>query len=536
MTSQTPTPPQEPKGVTGPQARRSHSVRNRLIGSTIAALVLGTQVLPQPSASAGGSPSDLARSAQVNVQKASVRTLTVRASMNAAYSLRQAAYVTVVAKHNVVIRTTAALRVAPISTQAAIRRALTSQTAVWQAWARLYNQRNASYQHLAQLNATTEADFRAKSARALLTARAVPTIPACRVPANPYAGAAQHRVMSYPGMNITQYAKPGRTALWVTAANLSAPGAKTTVGPLTGRYVAARTRLAQQLAGSGALAGVNGDFYYLGSDQSAWGTVIKRGGGIVKSRTNTGFRDFFVQPNGLADFGSVGVSPVLHQGRYSVRADSLDSHYLPLNGIAIFTSQWGPASRSDLRPRQTVREYVANYRGTITAIRSRASNAGIPTGGLVIVAQGSAIGRLNAAGLRLGKRVTRTSSAISSAGAKVYSAIGVGMIFVQNGQFRISCAPDRLTARTAIGIKPGGREIVLVTVRGQTDSATHHFTGMSVRDMAAFMRSLGVYNAAMFDGGGSTILMAKTGRGYQQFVSGPGWIRPVSNSFGIWRR
>lgn len=419
--------------------RRCHRFRNRLVAAAVVATALAPQLILQPSASGSASPSGLAWSAKVAVEESSVRTLAVRNSMNVAYQWAHHSHLKVVLMHNMVIRTTATLRVAPVGARPAIQKALTYQTAVWLAWVRLYNQRNASYLTFVRLNAATEADFRAKSANALSTAHAVPSSPPCP-PANPYVGAAQYRVMSHPGMSIRRYAKPGRTVLWVTTADLKAPGAKTSVGPLTAPYLASRTQLAQVLTGSGALAGVNGDFYYLGHDNSPWGAVVKRNGGIVKSTTDIGQKTFMVAANGLAKIDFVDVLPVLHQGRYSVRANSLNSHSLPINGIAIFTPQWGPASRGDLKPRQAVREYVADYRGVITAIRARMSNVPIPRRGLVIVAQGSAIQRLNVAGFRLGKRVSQTSSATSSAGQKVYSAIGVGRQLLRNGQFSfLSC-------------------------------------------------------------------------------------------------
>ena len=129
---------------------------------------------------------------------------------------------------------------------------------------------------------------------------------------------------------------------------------------------------------------------------------------------------------------------------------------------------------------------------------------------------------------------------ISSVGGGVYSAIGVGMHFMHDG-INIACTADSPVARTAIGIKPGGREIVVVTVRGwPIDPRTGVYSGrggMTVRDMSAFMRSLGMYNAVMLDGGGSTILVTKHGTSYKQLEPNPPpYTRPVSNSFAIWRR
>jgi len=520
------------KGADKPAIRRS-LVRRRMIGASVAAVILVPQVVPQVSA-LSISPAGAAWSAKLAVEKAAVNTLTVRSSLNAANVAAQSSRLKMLALRKQVVHTWMVLQTAPVRSRPALQKTLTYQTGLWQASVQLYTQRNATYLYFTRLNAATEADFRAKSANALVTARAVPVIPACAAPANPYAGAGAYRVMTSPGVSITRYAKPGRNPLWVTTANLKAPGAAATVGPLTGRYVASRTQLAQQIAGTGALVGVNADFYDFWGDKSPWGATIKRGGAIINSRTDFRFKGFRVQGNGLARFGYEDVRPVLHHGTSLVSANSLNTHYLPVDGIAVFTPQWGPASRGELRPTQSVLEYVVT-RGVITAIRARLSSVAIPQGGLVIVAQGSAIRRLTAAGFRIGARVYQTSSATSLDGGTIYSSTGVGLELLQDGQyFHLKCTPDKMVARTAIGIRPGGREIVLVTVRGQTDGAVAKPSGMSVRDMAAFMRYLGVYNAAMFDGGGSTILIAKIGGSYRQLNAGQGFVRPVSNSFGIW--
>jgi Phosphodiester glycosidase len=517
--------------------RRRQLIRRRLTQAAVVSLALTSQVLPQPWASAVASPEASALSARIAVEKASLSTLTARGSLNAAQSLTGASHRREVALHRIVLRTRAALKKAPARARPAIRRALTLQTASWKVWVQETRRRNNLAARASRLNAAAEADFKAKSANALRTSYAVPAPAHCRPAANPYAGATRRLVVNYPGLNVTQYSRPGRTPMWVTSANLKAPGATMTTGPLTAPAVTSRSQLAKQITGSGALAGVNADFYYNSprdTDNSPWGAVVKRGGQVIKSTTEVGRKTFVVQANGLARIDHVKVRPVLRHGRNYVRGDSLNSHFIPVNGIAVFTTQWGKASRGNLRPTQAVREFIVDYRGVITAIRPRVSNTAIPTRGLVIVAQGSAVQRLRAAGFAGGARVQQTSSATTVAGGNVYSAVGVGMQVLRNG-LNVTCAHDRPVARTAVGVKPGGREIVLVTVRGQTDSAKDRFTGMSVREMAVFMRTLGVYNAAMFDGGGSTIAMAKVGGKYQQFLGAPHYIRPVSNSLGIWR-
>lgn len=146
------------------------------------------------------------------------------------------------------------------------------------------------------------------------------------------------------------------------------------------------------------------------------------------------------------------------------------------------------------------------------------------------MAQGAGVNRLSAAGFRIGAQVGLTSSAPG-----VYSAIGVGQGLLRNGRFiQLSCPPGDPVAHTILGLTPGNRRLLIVTVEGQTDSATSHFSGLSIRDEAGLMKGLGAYQAYNLDGGGSTILTDKVAGGYRMVTHSPGWIRPVANSFAAW--
>lgn len=85
---------------------------------------------------------------------------------------------------------------------------------------------------------------------------------------------------------------------------------------------------------------------------------------------------------------------------------------------------------------------------------------------------------------------------------------------------------DGRLARTAIGITRGGDTLILATVNsGCTCTET---TGMSLAQLAAFMQSLGSYQALNFDGGGSAS-MAINGAMISRQGSGPS-SRRVSNA------
>jgi hypothetical protein len=325
--------------------------------------------------------------------------------------------------------------------------------------------------------------------------------------------------------------------MWVTAVNLTGPGAQIRPGPLTPPAVASRTQQSAQLAGSHALAAVNGDFYYINQDNSPWGPEITPHGRILKGSAHPQWQSLIVQNNGVAALGYLSLAITVRHGAAVVSANSLNSHDLPRDGIAVLTSRWGTASRAVLHPSQAVREYAVTSHGVVSSVTPGISTRRIPAGGMVIVAQGAALHRMSMARIGRGSRISVTTKVSSNVRGGAYSAIGVGLTLIQNGvDKRLGCQDDQPVARTIVGIKPGGQEMFVVTVQGQTDSARTGFAGLTVRQAQGLMRALGAYDAAMFDGGGSTILTAHLGGQYRMLTRSPGSIRPVANSFAFWPR
>jgi hypothetical protein len=385
------------------------------------------------------------------------------------------------------------------------------------------------------LNTTTAAFNRARSL-ALSAVRAVAQSPVCPT-GNVYAGAVGTHILSLPGLTINRYQKAGRTPIWVTSVNLAGAGPQIRPGPLTPPVVAIRTQPLSQLHGSSALAAVNGDFYNIGQDNSPLGPEITRGGHVLKGSAAPRTNVLIVQRNGLATVDTVTLDVTLRHGAAAVHANSLNSHDLPGNGIAVLTSAWGPASRSYLHPTQAVNEFIVAPGGLVVAVSGRITARPIPARGMVIIAQGTGRQRMAAAGIRTGARISISTPVHSGAPGPVYSAIGVGIALIRHGiDKRLGCKDDFPVARTIVGIKAGGQQLFVVTVQGGSDSQRSNFTGLSVRQAQGLVRALGAYDAAMFDGGGSTELSAKVGRAYKMISRPPLRIRSIPNSFAFWPR
>ncbi len=343
--------------------------------------------------------------------------------------------------------------------------------------------------------------------------------------------------MSAPGLTITRYKKPGRAPMWVTSANLAGAGPQIRPGPLMPKHVTDRTTQAAQLAGSHALAAVNGDFFDIEKDDAPWGAEVKAGGVVVKASAAPESKALVISRTGLAQIGYLAFDITVRHGKATVRASSLNSAELPRNGIAVLTSRWGHASRGYLYPTQGVYEYIVTHRGVVAAVHTHLTATPIPAGGMVIVAQGSARDRLRQAGIRGLARVsvsTRTQSAVPGG---LYSAIGVGEVLIRDGiDGRLPCGADTLHARTLVGIKPGGQELFVVTAQGQTPDKPADLGGLTFRQAQGLMRSLSAYDAAMFDGGGSTLLTARIGKSFKMVSRPTGNVRPIPNNFAFWPR
>jgi hypothetical protein len=372
---------------------------------------------------------------------------------------------------------------------------------------------------------------------AVMARRAVSTFarsPVCP-PGNAYAGARKTRVMSAPGLTITRYQKAGRMPMWVTSANLAGAGPQIRPGPLTPAHVSDRSPQTDQLAGSHAFAAVNGDFFDIGGDQAPWGPEVKRGGVIVKGSAAPRWESLIIARNGLADVDYLAFDITLHHGKASVRANVLNGTELPRDGIAVFTSRWGKVSRGFVYPTQGVREYVVNAHGKVSAVHAGITGTAIPRGGMVIVAQGGGMQRLHDAGIRGSARVSMTAKVQTKVPGGVYSAIGIGQVLIRHGvDSRLGCSSDGPVARTLVGIKPGGQELFAVTVQRRTKATPSG--GLSVRQAQGLLRSLGAYDAVMFDGGGSTMLTARLGASYKIVSKPRGDVRPLPNSFAFWPR
>ncbi|MGI8870247.1 MAG: phosphodiester glycosidase family protein [Mycobacteriales bacterium] len=356
----------------------------------------------------------------------------------------------------------------------------------------------------------------------------------CSKPGSPYQNRSVHTTYSRPGMYVHRWTALDRTRLFLLKAKtVGRPRVK--FGPIAGQALNSRATSTQRLGHTRyGLVATNADFFYWGQTWTAWGPEVLNGttrkGSFVAQDALVGYRDGHV---GLA---KVKMNEIIWANGKVLALNTMNSQNLAADGIGMYGAMWGNTPMSYVISSGRVEEiFVANNR--ITAISQRFTTQARPTNGYVLVAQGRGVDRLNALkpriGLRLGKMM---QPATTSTGRTVYEALGVGLILIRNGilQANAACVSDRQVARTIVGIADGGTTLYVAVCEGIKDNSYYGHAGLSLREATGVMRELGVSDAMMFDGGGSTQLSVRDwARTWQVARPADGYQRPVPSMLGI---
>ncbi|MFH9660174.1 phosphodiester glycosidase family protein [Streptomyces sp. NPDC017248] len=374
------------------------------------------------------------------------------------------------------------------------------------------------------------------------------------------AGAAPAGRRIAPGVTYRQFdvdAAAGTARVHLLTVDLADPHVR--VGLLYPGTVAARATVSRLADSAGAVAGVNGDFFHITETQHpgvpatgaavgpavADGQLLKaavpkgqRFGPALPPGTDT--RDVFgVGTDGRARLdrlslvGSVGTP----DGKLPLKG--LNQYALPVNSVGAFTARWGSASRmravcgTDSQRSAPCSDdtYEVTVRGGRVVSAAGAPGSGaIPADTTVLVGREEGARRLRELSLGDPVDVTHTGEAASSG---VPYAFAIGGFPVLRGGARLSGLDGETSAvRTAVGIKGGGRHLLLLAL----DGAAAYRGGLTVAEEADVMRSLGASDAFNLDGGGSTELVTREDDAAAVTVrSHPsgGAERPVPNGIGV---
>ena len=317
---------------------------------------------------------------------------------------------------------------------------------------------------------------------------------------------------------------PVTTKLNVLAIDLQHPYVKLDVMTGRGGQFTTRQSVRGMVVETGAVAGVNGDFYQMSGEGVPLGGQMSNGEvmsspaylngmyAFALTKDNRPVIDLFtfegavVAANGVS-FPHAGVN----QGVYYTSADNKHSHHGELH---VYTSDWGGKSRANDGFSTPTEVLVRN--NVVIQISDKASlDMTPPEDGYILRASAKAadfvlaniqVGDIIGASYRIAAQ--DTAKAIDS--STLQMMIGGHTILVDNGQPTAfsrdvsGISGSGFAARTGMGYSADGRYVYLITAERSSVSR-----GMSLVEFQRAMVSLGVWKGMNLDGGGSTQLVSR---------------------------
>jgi hypothetical protein len=341
-----------------------------------------------------------------------------------------------------------------------------------------------------------------------------------------------------PGTTLMRVREPARgnaTEAFVIRVDLSDPDVR--AGLLYPGRIAAVQTLPIMAGASGAFAAVNGDFFNIGRSGAPVGPVVGSGQllkGPERDRqlvAGVGIdgvgrvADVWLQGEVTLPDGVPRVLSVLNDAAVGPKP------MLGPNGIALFTDQWGTYPLTGaVRGLHHVTEALI-VRGQVRRIRHAPGRGLIPSDGYVLLGAGS--GGRALAQLHDGQRVTLNYRQATNAAEPFRFAVGGKYLLLRDGRVQAGIpAGGPHEPRTSIGFAEQGNELFLTVTLGQLPGVP----GLSLRQEAGFLRSLGVTDAVALDDGGSTTMVARLRPGGPlRLINQPsdGAPREVANGVGV---
>jgi hypothetical protein len=346
---------------------------------------------------------------------------------------------------------------------------------------------------------------------------------------------------------FTTTAAAGQVMGDVVVVDLTSPGIRADL--LTPGTIAARASVAAMADQTGAVAGINGDFFDIGRTNAPAGPAVA-GGRPLKAAVPHGRRMGPAVPGAeIEHVFAVGVDHVGRidrlrltgtatgtRGTFPIAA--LNQYAVPVGGIGVFTPDWGVADRATTlcgtdvdrdAPCAADQAEVLVHEGVVV-LAGRPVGGQIPQGDVVLTGRDKGAAMVRS--LEIGDRVQIDYSLVPASGVQPQFAIGGSPILVD--RIPVPGLDDRERApRSAVGTSPDGHYMFLLTLDGrQTDSV-----GATLAELATVLREMGVDDAINLDGGGSsTQVFRAPGASEVTIVNDPSGssARLVPNGIGIY--
>lgn len=334
-----------------------------------------------------------------------------------------------------------------------------------------------------------------------------------------------------PGLELTDFRRL-QPAGWVTGhvmrADLTTPTLSLDV--LDAGAVTGGAPVSQQIAGTGAVAAVNGDYFDMNASVAPVGVNVSPSSGL---RTASGdLRQAFTISDGLAAVQELMVQGTLDVDGVETPIGGVNAPGLGAGDIGWYTAAWGvhPLSRPLGAP-GSLAASVAMVVVTDGVVQSVTTDpalidvpASIPDGTGVLI--GREAGAETLAALTVGQQVDVTVGTNHDVDLAVSGSQRMIIDGVQTSDDQVEAA------RTAVGVNRDGTEVTVVSIDGRAGDSR----GMTIQELGDLMLDLDVYNAVNLDGGGSTTMLARrAGTSEAQVINRPsdGNERIVANSLAF---
>ncbi|MEC3885688.1 phosphodiester glycosidase family protein [Halobacillus sp. HZG1] len=330
------------------------------------------------------------------------------------------------------------------------------------------------------------------------------------------------------GLTLTQIDRFD-VAGWLRADVLKANLSENTLSTdlLTPGSVTEKAPISDQMRESGAIAGVNGDFFDISNTNAPIGTMVKDGE-LLKS--GDGRTHASVSNEGIGSIANALLEGKIQTEAGSWKLDGINQPTVYVNEMVMYTSAWGEADRSHMmNGSDHYTEVLIKVQRVVEVLSNQVYSKPLEQDETLIVGKGEEAFPLKELAA---EDQVQVSYSTLPAYQDMNFAVGGSTQLLKDGEINTSDHGDR-HPRTAVGFSEDGKEMVLVTIDGrQADSR-----GMTMLELAHFMKEQGAYNALNLDGGGSSTLVARElGKDKLNVFNSPsdGSERAVPNGVGIY--
>ncbi len=180
---------------------------------------------------------------------------------------------------------------------------------------------------------------------------------------------------------------------------------------------------------------------------------------------------------------------------HTIKIDNINQPRMLSSYVLAYTGDWG--SYAPASPRYGVQLQIEGNK----VVKTSANPLSIPKNGYVIVGPKDKLSKL------FGAEFAEIKIETNPKWQNVKHIISGGPYLVKNGQIYVDIAEEKLLSiggrnpRTAIGYTYDNN-FIIVTADGREGSSI----GLTLSELAQFMKSLGCVNAINLDGGGSTVM------------------------------